>query len=101
MTGGSEALLAIAAMGVASFACRAGGFIAMRLVAVTPRVEAWLKAVPVALIGAILGPVALRGGPAEWLGLAAAVVAMRVVGHDLAACVVGIAVVAGARATGL
>ncbi|WP_144184841.1 AzlD family protein [Elioraea rosea] len=100
MTAGAEALLAIAAMGVASFACRAGGFLAMRLVTVTSRVEACLKAVPVALVGAILGPIAVHGGPADWLGLAAAAVAMRVLGHDLAACVIGISVAAAARATG-
>lgn len=97
----AEALLAIAAMGAASFLCRCGGFLAMRAIAVTPRVEAWLRTVPVALIGAILGPIAVQGGPAEWLGLAAAAVAMRRFGHDLGACVVGVGTVAVARSLGL
>ena len=41
----------------------------MRYVALTPRVDAWLRAIPIALVGAILGPVAVNGGPPEWLGL--------------------------------
>ena len=50
-----------------------GGFFLMRYVSITPRVEAWLRAIPIALIGAILGPIAVNGGPPEWLGLAAAI----------------------------
>jgi uncharacterized membrane protein len=92
-----DALTAILLMGLASYACRAGGFFLMRYVTVTPRVEAWLKAIPIALVGAILGPVAVNGGPAEWLGLVAAILLMRVTGSDFAAVVGSIALVVVVR----
>ena len=92
-----EAVAAILLMGFASYACRAGGFFLMRYVTVTPRVEAWLKAIPIALVGAILGPVAINGGPAEWLGLVAAILLMRFTGSDFAAVVGSIALVVVAR----
>jgi uncharacterized membrane protein len=92
-----DALIAILLMGVASYACRAGGYFLMRYVTVTPRVEAWLKAIPVALIGAILGPIAANGGPAEWLGLATAVLLMKFIGNDFVAVVGSVAMVVLAR----
>jgi uncharacterized membrane protein len=93
-----DVLLAILLMGIASYACRAGGFFLMRFVALTPRVEAWLSAIPIALIGAIVGPVAVKGGPPEWLGLAAAVGLMRFTGNDFISAIGAVAVVAAARA---
>jgi uncharacterized membrane protein len=94
----ADVALAIFAMAVASYACRVGGFVLMRYVAITPRTRAWLNAIPVALIGAILGPVAVKGGPAEWCGLAVAALAMRVTGNEFASGVAAIAVVATLRA---
>jgi uncharacterized membrane protein len=92
-----DALAAILLMGLASYACRAGGFFLMRYVTVTPRVEAWLKAIPVALIGAILGPIAANGGPPEWLGLATAVLVMKFIGNDFISVVASVAVVVVTR----
>ena len=63
-----EVFQAILLLGLASLACRLGGFFLMRYVSITPRVDAWLRAIPIALIGAILGPIAVNGGPPEWLG---------------------------------
>ena len=54
----------------------------MRYVSITPRVDAWLRSIPIALIGAILGPVAVNGGPPEWLGLIAAVGLMYFTAND-------------------
>lgn len=96
-----ETLAVILGLGILSHACRLGGFFLMRYVAITPRVEAWLGAIPVALIGAILGPVAYTGGPPEWLGLATAIGLMRYSGNDFLSVLAAIAVVAGARALGL
>jgi uncharacterized membrane protein len=93
----ANALAAILLMGLASYACRAGGFFLMRYVTVTPRVEAWLRAIPVALIGAILGPVAVNGGVPEWLGLATALLLMRLTGNDFVSAIAAVAVVAMAR----
>jgi uncharacterized membrane protein len=92
-----DALAAILLMGLASYACRAGGFFLMRYVTVTPRVEAWLKAIPVALIGAILGPIAANGGPPEWLGLATAVLVMKFIGNDFVSVIASVAVVVATR----
>lgn len=94
----SDVLLAILLMGLASHLCRTGGFFLMRYVTITPRVEAWLGAIPIALIGAILGPVAVNGGIPEWAGLAAAIAAMRITGNDFFSAVAAVAVVAIARA---
>jgi len=94
----ADALLAILLMGMASYLCRFGGYFLMGYVAVTPRVDAWLRAIPIALIGAILGPIAVKGGLAEWFGLVTAIVGMRVTGNDLVSAVAAIAVVASIRA---
>jgi uncharacterized membrane protein len=80
-----------------SCACRFGGFFLMRYVSITKRVEAWLNAIPVALVGAIIGPVAVNGGPPEWLGLLAAVVLMRATGNEFIGAAGAMAVVAAAR----
>jgi uncharacterized membrane protein len=93
----TDVLVAILVMGLASYACRIGGFLLMRYVAVTPRVEAWLEAIPIALIGAILGPVAANGGMPEWLGLAAAIGMMKVTGNDFLSATAAVVVVAGTR----
>jgi uncharacterized membrane protein len=88
-------------MGLASLLCRTGGFFFMRFIAFTPRVDAWLRAIPIALIGAVLGPVAANGGPAEWAGLTAAVLLMRTTGNDFVAAVGAVGIVALVRAAGL
>lgn len=93
-----DVLQAVLLLGLASYACRFGGFFLMRYVSITPRVEAWLRAIPIALIGAILGPVAVNGGPPEWLGLAAAIGLMRATGNDFAGVLGGVATVALMRA---
>jgi uncharacterized membrane protein len=92
-----DVLFAIALVGALSAVCRFGGFFLMRYVKITPRVEAWLRAMPVALVGAIIGPVAVNGGPPEWLGLAVAALLMRRLGNEFVGCAGGIAAVALAR----
>jgi uncharacterized membrane protein len=92
-----DILIAIGLIGVVSLICRFGGFFLMRYVAITPRVEAWLRAMPVALVGAVVGPVAVKGGPPEWLGLAVAALLMRWLGNEFLGCAGGIATVAVAR----
>jgi uncharacterized membrane protein len=94
----ADVVVAIALMATASYACRAGGSLLMRFVTPTRRTEAWLRAIPVALVGAILGPVAANGGPAEWAALAAAIVVMRAAGNEFVSAFAAIAVVAGWRA---
>lgn len=77
-----DVIAAILVVGVVAYACRAGGFFLMRYVSLTPTVQAGLKAIPLSIVGAILGPVAVNGGPPEWAGLAAAVGLMWSTGSD-------------------
>lgn len=88
------AVVAIAGMSLATYAMRAGGFWLMRWMPMSRRVEAWLRHIPGAVIVALLAPMVARGGAAELVGVGAAALAMRLVGHDLAAIVAGIATVA-------
>jgi len=94
----TEVLLAILAMALAAYLCRVGGFFAMRFVPLTPRVQAWLRAVPMAILGAILAPVAVSGDPAGMGGLACAAIAMRLTGNDFLGVFAGVGAVAMMRA---
>ncbi len=87
-------LMAIAA---ASFLCRMGGFWFMHFVRVTPRLEAALKATPLAVMIGIVTPVAARGNPAELAALAVIAIIMRWSKSDLIAAMGGVAVVACVR----
>lgn len=98
MTLRPDIVFAILLLGVVSYACRFGGFFLMRYVALTPRVEAWLRAIPVALTGAILGPAVVNGGPPEWLGLVVAVGLMRFTGNEFVSALAAVASVALSRA---
>jgi uncharacterized membrane protein len=92
-----DILIAIGLIGLVSLICRFGGFFLMRYVAITPRIEAWLRAMPVALVGSIIGPVVVKGGPPEWLGLAVAALLMRVIGNEFLGCAGGVFAVAMVR----
>ena len=92
-----DVVLAILAVGVVSYACRAGGFFLMRYVRATRGVEAWLQSIPIAIIGAVLGPIAVNGGPPEWAGLAVGAALMRLTGSDFASILGAIAAVAAMR----
>ena len=94
----ADVFLAIAILGVLSYACRFGGFFLMRYVSMTPRVEAWLRAMPIALVGAIVGPVAVNGGAPEWIGIAAAIGLMRVTSNEFVSAIGAVVLVALARA---
>ncbi|MCX5497166.1 AzlD domain-containing protein [Kaistia dalseonensis] len=86
------------AMALAAYATRISGFFLMRFVAVTPRVEAWLKALPLAIMGAILAPIAMHGGPAEYAGFAATIAVFLWRRNDIIAALAGMAAVAAMRA---
>ena len=87
-------LLLVAALTVAAFACRAGGFWVMRYVTVTPRIQAALKAAPIAAMVGVVVPTAVRGGIPELAGLVAVAVSMRLKRNDLLATFIGVIVVA-------
>ena len=90
-------LLALAGMALASFACRISGFLLMGYVTITPRVEAALKAVPLAVMVGIVTPAASAGKLPELLALCVVGLVMKLARNDLAAALAGAATVALAR----
>jgi uncharacterized membrane protein len=97
MTVRPEFWVVLGALAAASLVCRFGGFWLMRYVPITPRLEAALKATPLAVMAGIVAPSVIQGSWPEWLGLAATACVMRIGGNDLVAAVVGVAVVAVVR----
>ena len=98
MTTHVDVLWMLPALALASYACRAGGFWLMRFIAVTPRVEAALRAAPLAVMVGVVAPAALRGGVPELTGLAVVGLVMRWRGNDVVAMLAGVAAVALTRA---
>lgn len=88
-------------MAAAAFLCRVAGFTLMRLVPVSARVEAALRATPLAVMAAITALALQAGGLAEALALAAVVGLTLVLRSDVAAALLGVAVVAALRWAGL
>ncbi|MGV3569710.1 MAG: AzlD family protein [Ramlibacter sp.] len=94
-------LLAIAAMAAASYACRVAGYFLMAWVPITDRVQGALKAIPLGVMIGIVLPSAVSGKVPELVGLAVVGVAMKLVGNDVVAALLGAAAVAVCRWAGL
>lgn len=89
----SDALLAILGMAIAAYATRAGGLWLMGFVKLSPRVEAWLRALPGAVMVALVAPEVVSGGIAAAVAaLATVLVAIRSK-NLLLAMVVGVGMV--------
>ncbi len=99
MTGDTFAVLLLA-MAVVAFGCRAAGFMAMRYVPMTSRLEAALRATPIAVMAGIVAISAMRGGIAEWSATAIVLVVMRLTGNDVVAAFAGVGALALMRAAG-
>lgn len=89
-----NALFVIAVMALAAAICRFSGFWLMRFVPITPRVQAGLAAIPIAVMAGIMAPAIVRGGLAESAGMLATIGAVKLGGNDLVAIVAGLATVA-------
>jgi len=89
--------LALVCMGLASFACRLAGFVLMGYVSITPRIEAGMRAVPLAVMIGIVTPAVAAGKLPEIVALVVVGAIVRVTGNDVIAAVAGAAVVAGMR----
>ena len=89
-----NALFAIAVMALAAAICRFSGFWLMRFVPITPRVQAGLAAIPIAVMAGIMAPAIVRGGLPESAGMLATIGAVKLGGNDLVAIVAGLATVA-------
>lgn len=94
-------LLTVLALAAVSFFCRAGGFVMMRFLRITPRIESALQAVPLAVMIGIVMPSAAAGRIPELIALAAVGVTMKWRNNELLAALAGLAVVAGGRWLGL
>src|SRR5258708_14821295 len=87
------ALITILGMALVRSATRAGCFWLMGLVTPSPRIEAWLRQIPGAVLVAIIAPTVLASSLAETLAaLASALVALRTK-NVLVAMVVGVGAV--------
>lgn len=87
------ALITILGMALVTYATRAGGFWLMGLVRPSPRIEAWLRQIPGAVLVAIIAPTVLASSLAETLAaLASALVALRTK-NVLVAMIVGVGAV--------
>lgn len=91
----------IVAMAIVTYLIRIGGHWIMGRVPPTPFVRASLEALPSAIIMATVVPLALRGGPSAWIGVAVAGLTMVLVRREFVAIVAGLGVVIAARALGL
>ena len=84
-------LITILGMALVTYATRAGGFWLMGLVTPSPRIEAWLRQIPGAVLVAIVAPTVLASSLAETLAaLATVLVAIRTK-NVLIAMVTGVA----------
>lgn len=94
-------LVALAAMAVASYACRVAGYFLMGYVQITPRIESALKAVPLSVMIGIVTPSVAAGRVPEIAGLAAVGLAMKLTRNDVVAAVAGAATVGLCRWAGV
>ncbi len=97
----SDVMMAFAVMTAVTVAVRLGGFWLMGYVTVTPRVRRMLDALPGSIIVAAALPIAVNGGPVVIFALVAAIAATLLFRNDFIAVIVGMAVAALARASGL
>jgi branched chain amino acid efflux pump len=93
-------LAAFAAMAVATYAMRAGGFWMMQHVPPSPRLRKMLNALPGSVIVAAVLPIIVRDGMTAILAIGAAMAAMLLTRRDIVAVVAGLTVAIAARAAG-
>jgi uncharacterized membrane protein len=81
-------------MALVTYATRAGGFWLMGLVTPSPRIEAWLKQIPGAVLVAIIAPTVLASSLAETLAAMATILVAIRTKNVLIAMLVGVTTVA-------
>ena len=87
-------ILTILGMALVTYATRAGGFWLMCLVTPSPRIEAWLKQIPGAVLVAIIAPTVLASSVAETLAAVATVLVAIRTKNVLIAMLVGVTTIA-------
>ncbi len=87
-------LLTILGMALVTYTTRAGGFWLMGIVTPSPRVGAWLKQIPGAVLVALIAPTVLASSIAETLAAVVTVLVAIRTKNVLIAMLVGVATVA-------
>lgn len=93
-----EAISAIAAIGLLTFATRIGGILVMARIPFSPRVEAFLRYLSGSVLVAIVVPPLIQSGPAAWLGTGVTLTAMLKSRNALLSLVLGMGTAAVYRA---
>lgn len=88
-------------MAAAAFLCRVAGFTLMRVIPVSARLEAALRATPLAVMAGIAALAVQAGGLAEAMALGAVVGLTLVLRSDVAAALLGVVIVAALRWLGV
>lgn len=84
-------------MAAAALFCRIAGYFAMRYLPASPRIDAALRATPLAVMAGIAAIAVVRGGMIEAVALAAAAGLTLVIGNDVAAALIAVALAAVMR----
>lgn len=85
-------------MAGAAIFCRVAGYAAMRVLPASPRIEAALRATPVAVMAGITALALVHGSATDAVALAAAVGLTLAIGNDVAAALIAVALAALLRA---
>ena len=100
MVGEAAAVGGVLVMVLVTFATRIAGVWVMSHFRITPRLEAFLKAMGSSVLIAIVVPATLSGPPRLWLAVGAAALVMAVTRNALSAMVVGTLAAALVRGIG-
>src|SRR5215471_11940427 len=92
---------AVMLMALVTLAMRVGGVWIMSVVVMTPRVQAFLKAMAASVFISIVVPSTLSASPRIWLAVAAAMIAMALTRSSIAAMLIGTVCAALGRSFGL
>ncbi len=93
-----QAAVAIVGMALVTYTTRAGGLWVMGRLPRSPRIDAWLRHLPGAILAAIVAPAALAGGLASALATLGAMLVMARTGNVLLAMAVGVGLTLPLRA---
>lgn len=93
----SVAVIAIVGMAIATLLTRIGGFWMMSYVTVSPRLERFLRHTAGGVLVAIVTAAVIKGDPAMWAGLAAAIAVMLLLRKSMTAILIGMLLAIGLR----
>jgi uncharacterized membrane protein len=101
MVSDATAVVAVLLMTLVTIATRLGGVWIMSHVAITPRIEAFLKYMATGVLIAIVVPNTLSASPRVWVAVVAAVAVMIATRSALTAMLIGTALAAAGRWFGI